>query len=78
MGKLIKLKVKHKNNKILEHLLSELEYTETVFLNRELGDVLIIINGGEVGRCCTSNGVNIAKAKDMCRDFIRNSKDYMD
>ena len=78
MGKLIKLKIKHKNNKILEHLLSELEYIKTVFLDRELGDVFIIINGGEAGKCCTSNGVDIAKAKEMCRDFVRSAGEYVD
>lgn len=78
MGKLIKFKSKSKNDNKVASLLSELEYTKTVFLNSELGNVFTIINGGEVGRCCTSNGVNIDDAKEMCRDFIRNAKEYID
>ena len=77
MGKLIQFKSKAKEETKVNEFLTELDYTRDMFLAGLIDNVFIIATGDE-GKLCTSSGVNIGDAKEMCRDFIRNAKEYID
>ncbi|WP_407308758.1 hypothetical protein [Desulfosporosinus sp. SB140] len=64
-------------DKRVTDFLAELSYLRDLFLQGEIENVIVIANG-KGDKCCTSSGVNIAEAKEMCRDFIRNTKEYFD
>ena len=77
MGKLIKLKIKPKKDKKVEDFLEQLETAKALFLQGDLDKVIIIASGPDL-KCCTSNGIMVLEAKEICRDFIKNSKEYAD
>jgi hypothetical protein len=77
MGKLIKLKIKPKKDKKVEDFLEQLGYIRVLFLHGDIDNVFIIATGKD-GKICTSNGVNIGDAKEMCRDFISDPTKYID
>lgn len=77
MGKIIQLKTKQKNDKRFTNFMKQLGIVSELFLHGKVDNVLIIVNGKDL-KACTSNGVNVANAKEMCRYFIRNAGEYID
>ena len=77
MGKLIKLKIKPKGDDKVEDFLEQLEYIRVLFLQGDIDNVFIIATSKD-DKICTSSGVNVGEAMDMCRDFINNAKEYLD
>ena len=48
-----------------------------LYIEGGIDDIFILVNGcGD--KTCAGNGLSVEDAKDMCRDFIRTSEDYMD
>jgi len=77
MGKLIQFKIKPKKDSRIDDFLEELECTKALFLQGDFENIFIIAHGKD-SKDCTSSGVTIEKAKEMCIDFIRNSNEYTD
>lgn len=76
MGKLINLKFKNSKKDEVAHFLGELGYLKGLYLHGIIDKIIIIAQGEE--KCCTSNGLNLKKAKEICNDFVLNYKEYVD
>ena len=72
-----KPKIKPKSNNSVLDFMELLGLLKELYIEGGIDDIFILVNGcGD--KTCAGNGVSVEDAKDMCRDFIRNSKDYMD
>lgn len=76
MADIIKFKLKPENDKKTSNFLEQLDFIRELYLRGELENVFIAANG-RIGKCCTSNGVNVANAKEICWDFIYHTGEYI-
>lgn len=77
MAKILQFKARPKPDTRVEEFIEQLEDTKTLFLDKHIDDVFIIATGEDL-KCCTSSGVTLEKALKMCRDFIKNYREYTD
>lgn len=77
MAEIVLFKLKPQNDKKTENFLEQLDFIRELYLRGELENVFIMANG-KIGKCCTSNGVTVANAKEMCWNFIYHTKEYID
>lgn len=75
MGDIIKFNKKNKDISDEQYFSLELEKIKVAY-NKGLIDRVIVIADGEYN-CCTSNGITVAEAEKMCREFIENPKKYL-
>ena len=77
MGKLIKLKKKPKKDTRIGDFLEELEILRTALLEGTLDNIFILAYGKDL-KLCSSSRVTVKDSRSMCKDFIDNTKDYLD
>ncbi|MDD5356260.1 MAG: hypothetical protein PHY56_06980 [Candidatus Omnitrophica bacterium] len=81
MGDVVKLKTKRiKSEKEGEMLFffKQFDLIKQLYIAGALDKIIILANGknGE-NKCCTGNQISVNVGKQICRDFIDNSKEYL-
>jgi len=62
-----------KGRKITKFM-EQLEVLKVLYLQGTVSEIVIIARGKE--KCCTSNQISIKTAKEICRDYLENTKEY--
>jgi hypothetical protein len=77
MGDVVKLKIKRvvsEKEKEMLFFFKQLDLVKQLYVAGAIDKVIILANGEN--KCCTGNMISIGAGKQICRDFIDNTKEY--
>ena len=77
MGSILEFKARQ-TSKESDDFLEVMDAIKYLYSKGELKDILVIIESKSDGKFCTSNGMFVDDAVDMCKDFVRNTEEYLD